>query len=168
MNDMTAEGFEVGSVTLQPQVMVRYGRQLNDLIVASHSLAPSEPTDLDVIVAAFEKQYEETYARAARFPQAGYHITDVGLVASSPKVRPCIRERALVSETPAAEARKGSRRAYFRKDWYDTAVYDFAGLKAGNLIQGPAVIEDRTTTFVVPPDRYVEMDRYLTLWLKQK
>lgn len=168
MNDMTAEGFDVGSVTLQPQVMVRYGRQLNDLIVASHSLAPSEPTDLDVIVAAFEKQYEETYARAARFPQAGYHITDVGLVASSPKVRPCIRERALVSETPAAEARKGSRRAYFRKDWYDTAVYDFAGLKAGNLIQGPAVIEDRTTTFVVPPDRYVEMDRYLTLWLKQK
>lgn len=168
LSDMQTEGFDASSVSLQPQVMVRYGRQLNDLIVKSHTLSTNDPQDLDRIIAAFEQQYEDTYARAARFPQAGYHITDVGLVASSPKVRPCIREHALVSEKPSAESKKGSRRAFFRKDWHDTAIYAFNMLRAGNIVEGPAVIEDRTTTFVVPPDRYVEIDRYLTLWLKQK
>lgn len=168
ISDMTKEGFAPEHVTIQPQVMVRYGRQLNDLIVSSHTVSPSTPEDLDQILAAFEQQYEETYARAARFPQAGYHITDVGMIASSPKVRPRIREHALVSETPDGAARKGTRRAFFRTDWYDASIWDFTKLKAGNIVQGPAIIEDRTTTFVIPPDKYVEFDRYMTLWLKQK
>ena len=168
IGDMVKEGFSPKDVTIQPQVMVRYGRQLNDLTVASHTVAPAAPEDLDRILAAFELQYEATYARAARFPQAGYHITDVGMIASSPKVRPRIREHALVSETPDTSAMKGMRKVFFRTAWHDATIWDFTRLKAGNIVQGPAIIEERTTTFVVPPDKYVEFDRYLTLWLKQK
>jgi N-methylhydantoinase A len=168
MRDMRTEGFDLASVVLRPLVMVRYGRQLNDLVVTSHTLTPDGAADLDSILAAFERQYEETYARAARFPQAGYHITDVGLVATSPKVRPRIKEHALVSDRPEPEARKGTRRAYFAGNWHDTAIYELLKLKAGNRIAGPAIIEDRTTTYVVPPDRAIEVDRFLSLWLKNK
>lgn len=163
---MKAEGFAPDAVTLRPQVMVRYGRQLNDLIVPIHTRRPSSEQDFDMIIETFERQYEQTYARAAKFPQAGFHITDVGLVASSPKIRPRLREYPLVSESPADGARKPSRRAHFSNDWHDTAVYDFARLAAGNLIRGPAIIEDRTTTYVIPPNRYVEIDKFFTLWLK--
>jgi len=163
---MQAEGFAPDTVTLRPQVMVRYGRQLNDLIVPIHTRAPSTAQDFDTIIEAFERQYEQTYARAAKFPQAGFHITDVGLVASSPKVRPRLREYRLISADPSDAARKPSRRAHFRNDWHDTAVYDFARLAAGNVIRGPAIIEDRTTTYVVPPNQYVEIDKFFTLWLK--
>lgn len=166
--DMRIEGFDLAAVNLRPQVMVRYGRQLNDLTIASHTLKPDGAADLDRILAAFERQYEETYARAARFPQAGFHITDVGLVATSPKVRPRIKEHALVSDRPDAEARKGSRRAYFAGDWHDTAIYELMKLKAGNRIAGPAIVEDRTTTYVVPPGRVLEVDRFLSLWLKNQ
>ncbi len=166
--DMKVEGFDVASVTLTPLVMVRYGRQLNDLVINSHTLTPHGAGDLDRILAAFEEKYEETYARAARFPQAGYHITDVALVASSPKVRPRIKEYALVSSRPDPEALKGSRLAYFAGDWHETRIYEASALKAGNYIAGPAIVEDPTTTYVVPPDRAVEIDRFLSLWLKQK
>jgi len=168
LRDMRAEGFDADAVTLRPQVMVRYGRQLNDLVVDTHTLAPSTAQDLDTILAAFERQYEETYARAARFPQAGYHITDVGLIATSPKVRPKIKEHPMKSARPDADAHKGTRRAYFSGEWYDAAVYDRPKLAAGNRIEGPAIIEDRTTTYVVPPDRAVEIDRFHSLWLKNK
>jgi len=87
-------------------------------------------------------------------------------VASSPKVRPRLREYPLVSADPSDAARKPSRLAHFRNDWHDTAVYAFARLAAGNVIRGPAIIEDRTTTYVVPPNQYVEIDKLLTLWLK--
>jgi acetone carboxylase beta subunit len=166
--DMKVEGFDVASVTLTPLVMVRYGRQLNDLVIDSHTSTPHGAGDLDRILAAFEEKYEETYARAARFPQAGYHITDVALVASSPKVRPRIKEYALVSSRPDPEALKGSRLAYFAGDWHETRIYEASALKAGNYIAGPAIVEDPTTTYVVPPDRAVEIDRFLSLWLKQK
>jgi acetone carboxylase, beta subunit len=165
--DMSVEGFDVAGVNLNPQVMVRYGRQLNDLVIGSHTLTPTGAPDLDRILDAFERKYEETYARAARFPQAGYHITDVALIASSPKVRPRIKEYELVSSRPDPEARKGSRLAYFANDWHDTEVYELSRLKAGNRIAGPAIVEDPTTTYVVPPDRAIEIDRFLSLWLKQ-
>jgi N-methylhydantoinase A len=168
MEAMTAEGFPPGTVTLRPQVMVRYGRQLNDLIVAIHTLEPAGESDFDAIIASFERQYEQTYARAAKFPQAGYHITDVGLVASSPKVRPRLREYRLTSARPSDAALKGTRLAWFRNDWHSTKIYEFRGLAAGNRIAGPAIIEDRTTTYVVPPGRVVEIDRYFTLWLRSE
>ena len=168
MGAMKAEGFTEASVTLRPQAMVRYGRQLNDLIVGIHTLAPAGEADFDAIIESFERQYEQTYARAAKFPQAGYHITDLGLVASSPKVRPRLREHALAGHRPAQTSRKGMRRAWFRNDWHQTAIFDFARLAPGNRIDGPAVIEDRTTTYVVPPGRHVEIDRYFTLWLKSE
>ncbi|HSH43442.1 MAG TPA: hydantoinase/oxoprolinase family protein, partial [Arenicellales bacterium] len=168
IEDMTADGFDPDQVTLKPQAMVQYGRQLNDLIVPTDNWKPDRPADLDAIIQAFEQQYTDTYARAARFPQAGYHITDVGMVASVPKIRPRIRKHDLAGETPPAAAAKGSRPAFFAGDWVDTALWELNGLRAGNLIQGPAIIEDRTTTYVVPPNRYVEIDEYFTLWLKTK
>jgi len=168
LDDMEADGFSADQVTLRPQAMVRYGRQLNDLIVDFDTIELTNPTDLDRLIDKFERQYEETYARAARFPQAGYHITDVGMVASVPKIRPEIRKHELVSEKPTSDAMKGTRLAMFDSDWHDTTIWDLRSLAAGNVIEGPAIIEDRTTTYVVPSNRYVEFDHYLTLWLKTK
>lgn len=168
LEDMQADGFEPGQVTLRPQAMVRYGRQLNDLIIDFDTVEPQDSDDLDRLIAKFEQQYEETYARAARFPQAGYHITDVGMVASVPKIRPEIRKHEMKGETPPADADKGTRLAMFDGDWRDTRIWDLRSLQAGNIIEGPAIIEDRTTTYVVPSTRYIEFDAYLTLWLKSK
>jgi acetone carboxylase, beta subunit len=167
VEDMKADGFAEDQVTLKAQAMVQYGRQLNDLIVPTDNWQPESPEDLDAITDAFERQYTETYARAARFPQAGYHITDVGMVASVPKIRPRIRRHELAGDTPSDDAAKGSRPAFFG-DWMDTAIWELGGLKAGNVIPGPGIIEDRTTTYVIPPNRYVEIDEYFTLWLKTK
>jgi len=168
IEDMKADGFDASQVTLKAQAMVQYGRQLNDLIVPTDNWKPETPSDLDAIVHAFEQQYTDTYARAARFPQAGYHITDVGMVASVPKIRPRIRKHELAGESPPADAAKGARKAFFDGNWADTVLWDLNSLQAGNIIQGPSIIEDRTTTYVVPPNRYVEIDEYFTLWLKTK
>lgn len=168
LEDMSASGFRPDQVTLRPQAMVRYGRQLNDLIVDFDNVEASTAADLDRLIAKFETQYEETYARAARFPQAGYHVTDVGLVASVPKIQPEIRKHELKGKTPPKDADKGTRLAMFDGDWRDTRIWGLRSLEAGNVIEGPAIIEDRTTTYVVPSNRYVELDEYLTVWLKTK
>jgi N-methylhydantoinase A len=50
-------------------------------------------------------------------------------------------------------ARKGSRPAYFPAagGFVDTAVFDRYRLKPGESLEGPAIVEDRESTVVVPP-----------------
>jgi len=64
------------------------------------------------------------------------------------------------SVSPAAAA-KPSRKAYFGEagGWLDTAVYDGSRLQAGNQIRGPAIIEEVTTTIVIPPSDTAAIDR---------
>ncbi|MEN6359748.1 MAG: hydantoinase/oxoprolinase family protein [Smithella sp.] len=58
------------------------------------------------------------------------------------------------AKKPAKNALKGMRKVYFEEfnGMVDTAVYDGTELRNGNFLVGPAVIEEPTTTIVVPPE----------------
>ena len=61
----------------------------------------------------------------------------------------------------AAGALKQTRKAYFGDSggWLDTSIYDGRRLKAGNQMEGPAIIEEVTTTIVIPPSDSAWIDR---------
>ncbi|MDQ3476629.1 MAG: hydantoinase/oxoprolinase family protein [Actinomycetota bacterium] len=56
-------------------------------------------------------------------------------------------------------ARTGSRRAHF-DEWVDVLTYDRAMLSAGDVIEGPAVIEEFGSTVPLHPGFTAEVDRY--------
>lgn len=62
----------------------------------------------------------------------------------------------------ASHALKGRRKAFFREfhGFTDTRVYDGDKFRAGNVIGGPSIIEERMTTLVVPPGVQVRVDPY--------
>jgi N-methylhydantoinase A len=47
-------------------------------------------------------------------------------------------------------------------DFKETEIYDADLLQPGNVIQGPAVIEARDTTIVLPPGMKYNIDQYLS------
>jgi N-methylhydantoinase A len=53
----------------------------------------------------------------------------------------------------------GTRRAYFRGVWSNTALFDRAALAAGNTLIGPAIIEQSDTTIVIDPGATATVDR---------
>ncbi|MEN6524410.1 MAG: hydantoinase/oxoprolinase family protein, partial [Anaerolineaceae bacterium] len=61
----------------------------------------------------------------------------------------------------ASTALKEPRKAYFGEagGWVETRIYDGSKLKAGNVVEGPAIIEEVTTTIVVSPDDRATIDR---------
>jgi N-methylhydantoinase A/oxoprolinase/acetone carboxylase beta subunit len=65
-----------------------------------------------------------------------------------------------LQETAATPAKKGSRRAYFdeKKRFVETTVYDRHALSAGTTIGGPAIIEEKDTTIIVPPGATAVID----------
>jgi N-methylhydantoinase A len=58
-----------------------------------------------------------------------------------------------------AAARTG-RRAVFFDDWTETEVYDRARLGAGDVVAGPAVLEEFGSTIPVHPGFTASLDRY--------
>jgi N-methylhydantoinase A len=49
-------------------------------------------------------------------------------------------------------ARTGSRKAWFDSAFAETPVYDGLRLFNGNVVAGPAIVVQPTTTILVPPD----------------
>ena len=62
-------------------------------------------------------------------------------------------------------ARKGTRKVYFEEagGYVDCDTYERSRLAAGNVIAGPAIVEQMDTTTVIPPGQTATVDRFGTL-----
>jgi N-methylhydantoinase A len=66
-----------------------------------------------------------------------------------------------------APAIKRKRRATFGRERVEALVYEPEALRAGDRILGPAIIEERTTTVVVPPGFTCEVDNWRNYILRR-
>src|SRR5262249_57596729 len=90
--------------------------------------------------------------------------------ASSFRVRvvgpvPALDLRPREAPVTAAEKRKGVRQAWFGAGFVEAAVYDRYALVPGDRIAGPAIVEEREATTVVPPGDTLRVDANLNLRL---
>src|SRR4051812_40899370 len=66
----------------------------------------------------------------------------------------------------ADSARTGSRRVFF-DDWVEAGVYDRARLAAGDVVAGPAVLEEFSSTVPVHPGFTARVDEYGNLLVRR-
>ena len=76
-------------------------------------------------------------------------------------VKPVLKEQ-LYEGKDASKHLKGKREVFFEEaaGFVATPLYDGDAMMYGNLVKGPAVVEQKTTTIVVPPDHTLEVARY--------
>mgnify|MGYP000591472091 CR=1 FL=1 len=71
--------------------------------------------------------------------------------------------KSLAAASPDATIHvKGTRDVYFEREngFVSTTIYDGDQMQAGNKIEGPAIIEQKTTTVVVPPNATIEISSF--------
>jgi len=73
--------------------------------------------------------------------------------------------KADLSGEDARRAFKETRPVYMDYAWVDTAVYDRALLAPGNVIQGPAIIEQFDSTTLVKSGQTARVDEYMNLMI---
>lgn len=81
-------------------------------------------------------------------------LTAVGVVD-----KPRFQETGFMGEDASASI-KTTRNMYWDGEWLTTEVYDGPAMGRGNTLVGPAIIEEPTTTIVVPPNWQVTCDRF--------
>ena len=161
------EGYGDKDIVLQPNAFIRYNGQLEDVKVNLPSLRMNVPRDVDDFVQAFEDEYTSLYTATAKYSEAGVLCMAVGITGIVQKEKPKLVKYSLAEPVPVADAKKGTRSCYFEDRFFDTVIYDFDAIQAGNIIPGPAILEHVDTNYIIPPNWYVELDQYRTLWLKR-
>ncbi len=149
-------GVEPGSISFARTADLRYLGQFHEVEV--------EVPPGDVGAAAIEATIENFHARHEQLYtfnmtwQAVEFLT-FRLRATTPKA-PFELTRIEAATADAGRAIKRHRQVWWEGEARDTPVYDGELLRAGDRFPGPAIIEETTTTVVVPPAYAVEVDPY--------
>jgi N-methylhydantoinase A/oxoprolinase/acetone carboxylase beta subunit len=166
-SEMKEEGFEKERVNLRYEFLARYGGQLWEIRCQSPVRRINSINDVKRILAEFEEEYLRIYTREAMVPKGGIEIISIALVATAPTYKPNIIKRNYIGEDPSI-AIKGKRNVYFDGEWVNTNIYDMDRLQVGNVVYGPAIIEAKDTTVVIPKDRKATKDEYLNLVMEER
>jgi N-methylhydantoinase A len=165
-DEMAKEGVDPTKIQFRYGIAARYLGQLESFETALADGVMEGPADLQRAIDCFERMYTKVYPEGARFPDAGYSLTAVHLEAIAPKPQPVLAPQPLSRREPDDGAYVGSRNVYHGGMWQPFKVYEMSALKAGNVIEGPAIIRDPMTTVVIPPRRTMSFDQYRILHYK--
>jgi N-methylhydantoinase A len=113
----------------------------------------------------FDEAHDQRYSHSA--PEEATDIVSLRVSAIGRLVKPAFPTILAGAATPAADAERGARSVIFEgQDVVTAKVFDRAKLLAGNIIQGPAIIEEVASTTVVEPGDTVSVNRYGHLIMK--
>lgn len=138
---------------------MRYAGQFHEVEVPCPAGAVDAAT-LEALAAAFHRRHEETFAFAMANRPVEVVYLRVRAIAAAAAVH--LRKVAAGGESAQA-ARKPDRRCYFGRaggGWETTPVYDGAALSSGNRIAGPALIEEHSSTILVPAGAEARIDPF--------
>ncbi len=152
-DELIAAGLAPDQVTVERAADMRLVGQLHEITV------PLPPGPLDSrAYAAIRAAFEDVYS--ARYTQVPSHarmeILSCRVRVSGPVPELSLRD---ARTAPAAgDGRKGTRKAYFGDGFVDAVVYDRYALAPGAEIAGPALIEERESTTILPPGDRLTVD----------
>ena len=116
----------------------------------------------------FDVLYESLYGRGSEYTLLSGRFVTSFMVDGIGKIPKPVLSKHEPGGPDATKAVKGKRDVFFRlyNEYRPTDIHDYARLKAGNMISGPAIIEAVQTTIVIPPGRTATVDEYLNVIIK--
>jgi N-methylhydantoinase A len=105
----------------------------------------------------FNKRHDVLFGYS--LPGFTQELMSLRLTAVGTVDKPRFQETDFVGDD-ASTSVKATRNMYWDGEWLTTNVYDGTSMGRGNKVVGPAIIEEPTTTIVVPPNWQVFCDRY--------
>ena len=154
-------GVARGQIRIRRSADMRLLGQMHEIDVPLPE-GPLSGESLAEIRRRFDKVYEERYTHV--YAGAVIEAITWRVTAEGPAPKLDIREASEGSnQRPAG---KGSRPAYFEDRFVDTPVYDRYALRPGDRIAGPAIVEEREATTIVPPGDVLTVDDSLSLRIR--
>ena len=155
--DLEAEGVSPDEIEITRSISAMYTGQgiSNDLELDGWPLTPE-------VIERWKRRFDELYDRLYGYsaPEMGITVSTVTVGGVGTRIPLTMPELEEGGESPPAEALTGRHVVHFGGTPSEAGFYAREGLRAGNRIAGPAVIEDEMTTIAVPDGTEASIDRY--------
>ena len=146
------EGLDRKDVVVTRALEMRYSDQVHECTVAVPETGQLTEQSIDRIKELFHRRHEQLYTYCERDNEpelVNVEVTMIGRTRAGESAPATTHESAPRS----GEARPSMRRAYFEElsGFTEVAVYDGRHVAPEDELAGPTIIEETTTTIVVPP-----------------
>ena len=156
---LASSGLKPSKVTVGYAVDMRYVGQEHPVTV---DLSPAvfKRRDREAIKHHFDEVHQQRYGTCA--PEERAEIVSLRATVTGVMKKPPLEKIARGSKAPPAGAGRGKRSVYFPElgKAVGTPTYARDELRAGNRIEGPALIEEYASTTVVLPGDKLRVDEY--------
>jgi len=149
------EGFKISDIYLLHYADMRYKGQEHTVKVPIE-VKELKDKDINKIIERFHEYHERHYA--FRLPSSPVQIVNFHSVGVAKVKRPPVKET--IVKGGLDEAVKESRKIFINGDYLDVFVYDKIKIPTEVTIEGPAVIEDPTSTILVLKGQKAFKDKY--------
>jgi N-methylhydantoinase A len=150
--ELAASGVAADHTTFQRFARLRYVGQVHELRVPVPRLNGSDQPLLE----EFQRRYEGKYGSGAAYREAGIQALTFIVHAFGRLNHPALDARG--GGASGATEPVATREVVFREGALATRVYRAEDLGVGARLEGPAIVEARTTTTVVFPGQTAELD----------
>jgi N-methylhydantoinase A len=156
---MEREGISGERLALTRTADLRYLGQGYELEI---SVPPrGEAITIEGLARSFHEQHRRRYGFAN--PDAPVELVNLRLTATGLIPRPRLPQEPMDAVVDPESARKGRRQVYLDGSTYDTPIYERDALHAGNIVNGPAVIEQLDSTTLLWPGQRARVGPYRNL-----
>lgn len=151
-------GIATEQIAFERAADMRYAGQEHSVAVRMPA-SVGEEASREEVKRLFDEAHERLYSHSA--PEESADLVSVRVSAIGRLNKPKLPEIDQGGQTPAEKARRGRRTVVFAGQGALTAaVFDRDELLSGNVIEGPAVIEEAASTTVIEPGDTVTVNRY--------
>ncbi len=158
-------GYDPSTISFTHMVRMQYYGQLIDIEVDAPKPEITAIEDVDALIDSFESTYTRMYARAASSPELGYLVAQAIVKGSVEIEKPTLPTLPKQSGSPPTKA---TRDVWWTDGYAQTDIFEMSDVRNGHTIEGPAIIEAESTTFIIPPDRRAWLDEHQIFHLENK
>ena len=155
---LTEAGVPDDRITIERSADMRLVGQMHDISVALPT-GTIDGASLPALRATFAANYAARYTEV--FEDARFEAVNFRVRCAAPA--PVLSLKGAAGGADAATKIKGSRRAWFESGAAETPVYDRYALRPGDVIEGPAIVEERESTTIIAPGDRIMVDGSLNL-----
>jgi N-methylhydantoinase A len=143
---------------------LRYVRQNYELSVSLPG-ASLCLEDLPTIQESFHEAHTAAYGHCA--PNEAIQVVHIRLWAIVPLEKPELTAQDPIRDKPATAPIDSSRSVWFSEGWMPCRVYQREKLKAGHMLAGPAIIQEREATTLIANQWQLRVDMFGNLTIEK-
>jgi len=117
-----------------------------------------QPMDQSSISEAFDAAYQHSFGRL--LPKGIKRLINLRSAVIGKRPKFDLRTLNTDENKQSASLSQSSRRVHFANQWYDTPIYHRLNLPTGEIIEGPAILEQADTTVLIEPGFEGRVDEF--------